>query len=328
MAIATASFSPDGQFLITGGFDGYLKEWNSRNGTQFRVLLDPYGMEDERPEVVTIENGEEFEAPFQLVRLSESMRGSSILCVRFSPDGKIFVVGAANGIVVVWNAWSRGELHAWEAHEGKVNALAVSPDRRWLAIGSMEDLSTTLHVWRLGNELGEKPAEFFTDDSHVGGVSSLCFSPDSRFLAAGGFQFSGYTGPIIYSTETKQRISSLCFDMTRSLQYSPDGNFLATGDDFGTLSVWEIVRGEKIFSEEAHGGAIGVVQYSPDGNNLASGSWDGGVKVWSIGTEKLVADFSYKGIVHACHFSPDGHELCIAEAEQGTEIPVFHYERV
>jgi WD40 repeat protein len=324
LPIATASFSPDGQALITGGFDGYLEEWDAATGERLRVLLDPCAQEDERPRVVCIEDGKEVEAPFQLVRLSESMRGSSILGVRFSPDGKIFVVGAANGDVVVWNSWSRGEMHAWRVHEHGVNALAVSPNGRWLAIGSMAEFSTSLHVWSLGSILGKGPAEYFTHDDHAGGVSSLCFSPDNRFLAAGGFQFTSYTGPILYSLETKQRISSFYFDMTRSLQYSPDGKFLATGDDFGTVSVWDIARREKTFSAKAHGRPIGTVQYSPDGRSVASCSWDGGVKVSDIAEGRELADFSYPGIIHACRFSPDGSELCIAEAAQGTTRPNVH----
>ncbi len=36
--------------------------------------------------MVCIEDGKEVEPPFQLRRLSESMRGSSLLSVRFSPE--------------------------------------------------------------------------------------------------------------------------------------------------------------------------------------------------------------------------------------------------
>jgi len=324
MPISTASFAPDGETLITGGFDGYLEEWDAVTGERLRVLLDPCGQEDERPRVVVIEDGEEVEAPFQLVRLSECMRGSSITCARFSPDGRIFVVGSGSGFVVVWNAHSRGEIHKWWVHERKIKALAVSPDGRWLAIGSDAEFSTSLHVWDLGSRPEQVPAQFFSDEGHRWGVSSLCFSPDSRFLAAGGFQFTSYTGPILYSLETKQRAGSFCWDMTRSLQYSPDGNFLATGDDFGTLSVWDIGRREKVFSQKAHGRPIGTVQYSPDGRSVASCSWDGGVKLWDIAAGKVLADFSFAGIVHACRFPADGRELFIAEAAEEAARPVIH----
>ena len=65
MPISTASFAPDGETLITGGFDGYLEEWDVASGERIRVLLDPRGQEDARPKVVIIEDGEEVEAPLQ-----------------------------------------------------------------------------------------------------------------------------------------------------------------------------------------------------------------------------------------------------------------------
>ena len=56
MPISTASFAPDGGTLITGGFDGYLEEWDVASGERFRVLLDPRGQEDARPKVVIVED--------------------------------------------------------------------------------------------------------------------------------------------------------------------------------------------------------------------------------------------------------------------------------
>src|SRR3990172_8331899 len=100
MGIITACFAPDRPRLLPGSSRGYLEEWASSTGERTRVLLDPEGLEDERPEVDCIEEGIEVEAPFQLVRLSERMRGSSITCVRFSPDGEYFLVGAAQRGVI------------------------------------------------------------------------------------------------------------------------------------------------------------------------------------------------------------------------------------
>jgi WD40 repeat protein len=77
MGIITASFAPDGTRLLTGSSEGYLKEWNTGTGDR-TTLLDPTGVEDVQPEVVCIEDGVRIEAPFQLARLSEQMRGSSV----------------------------------------------------------------------------------------------------------------------------------------------------------------------------------------------------------------------------------------------------------
>ncbi len=249
------------------------------------------------------------------------MRGSSILSVRFSPDGRKFAVGAANGALVLWNAESRGEIRRWSQHEEPVNALAISPDNHWLAVGSLEDGVDSLRVWRLDGAMPFESFEAFSDDSHVGGVSSLYFSSDNRILAAGGFTMSGYTGPLLYEVSTGKRVGSLLYDMTRSLDYSPDGRLIATGDDYGTVKIWNAESGTKLLEEKAHGRAIGAVLFYRDGNWLATGSRDGAVKVWDVAAKRTFAEYAGHGVVRAMRFDDDGCGLVVAATAEGSNHP-------
>ncbi len=328
--IAFASFSPDAKILITASLEGVLAEWDASTGQRVRVLLDPDGIDDApAPSVFSIVDGQEVEAEFRLERLSECMRGSSLLSVCFSPDGQYFAVGAANGAVVVWNTESRGELLYWLAHQSpahpsEVVALDISPDGQWLAAGSSEQGGTSLRVWKLWEARPAIGNEAFSDGGHVCGVSSVCFSPDSCFLVAGGFTLSGYTGPLIYSLETKQRVGSLLYDMTHALQYSPDGKLIATGDDFGTVSTWDVETRTRIHKMRAHRRFVTSVHFSPDGRRLASGSRDGGVKIWDVGTGDQLEEYSFEGIILAFRFSVDGRVLYVAEAAKGSDHPNIH----
>jgi WD40 repeat protein len=325
MTILTAGFSPDGRSLVTGSSNGYLCEWEVETGRRRRVLLDPRAEEDERPRVVIVhENGHEEDAPFQLRRLSESMRGAAIRCVRFAPDGTRFAVGAANGQVVIWNAESRGELAAWEAHGDEIRALDFSPDGRFLATGSGGEDGKTVRVWRVASLARRWPEEVFSDGSHVGGVSSLNFSPDSRFLAAGGYTFSGYTGPLLYDIESRTRVGSFCWDVTSTLRLSPDGRSLATGNDEGEVSVWEVARRERVFGESTDGRLITVVEFSPDGGRVASGDEGGDVRLWDIAAEQQVSRWPLGGAILALWFSPSGHELLVVSAVAGADSPIIH----
>jgi WD40 repeat protein len=328
MSIVTASFSPDGQMLVTGSLSGHLVEWDGSTGAKRRVLLDPEGREDARPRIVRIENGVEVEAPFQLVRLSEHMRGSRILSTCFSPDGGRFAVGSGGGVVVVWNARSRAEVWYWinPYDPYPVNALALSPGDRWLAIGSADD-AQTLRVLRFRKDGPLEATEAFTSDRHAAGVWSLCFSPDGQFLAAGGFTYSGYTGPIVYALETGSREGELLHDMTRSLAYSPDGRMIATGDDFGKVKLWDVKSHGQLFEASAHSAAVGVVLFSPDGRSLATGSRDGSVTVWDVrGRKPLVEDRRDHAVV-ALHFGSGDGELRIATAAEDADAPEVHAAR-
>jgi WD40 repeat protein len=326
MSIVTAAFSPDGQTLLTGSLSGHLVEWDGRTGEKRRVLLDPEGGEDVNPRVVCVESEVEIEPPFQLARLSEEMRGSSVLSVCFSPDGGTFAVGAANGVAVLWNATTRGEVWYWIDHDGwhSVDALAISPDHRWLAVGSEEDGIDSLRVFRFLEEKPFDAVEAFRCDRHVCGVSSLCFSPDSRFLVAGGFMLSGYTGPFVYELEAGKRIGSLLYDMTRSLAYSPDGRLIATGDDFGTVKLWDAAARAQLFEAGAHATQVGVVLFSPDGSRLATGGRDGSVTVWDVEKRKPLMERRYESAVVAFHFGGADTDLSVATAADGVPAPKVH----
>ena len=329
MTIATASFSPDGKTLITGSLDGYLCEWDVDSGERRRVLLDPRGEEDERPRIVIVdENGHEEDAPFQLRRLSEDMRGSSIQSVRFAPDGRRFAVGAADGRVVIWNASSRGELVRWRAHGDGVRSIDFSPDGHLLATGSGEEDGTTVRVWELEGSADGAPREVFRDGSHVGGVTSLSFSGNSTLLAAGGYTFSGYTGPLLYDLRTRQRVGTFQWEITSALQLSPDAKLLASGDDYGTFSLWEVKRQNGIFSEKAGTALISVVQFAPDGRRVAAGDQSGRVTLWDVRAQRLVVEQAFDGPVAALQFGSDGRDLLVAAGPEASGRPVIRRVRM
>lgn len=318
-SIFAADFSPDGKTLITASLGGTLAEWDVETGRRRRVLLDPKGVEDENPRVVRVEDGQEVEAPFRLRRLSESQRGSSLLSVRFSPDGKYFAVGAANGEVVVWNARSRGELFNWRAHEADVVALDISPDRGWLATGALEEGGTTFRVWRL-REYPVDVQEVFSDVRHVGGVWAVCFSPNGRLVAAGGWTMSGYTAPQLYQVKSGEHFGALDWDMTRSIRFSPNGKLLVTGDEFGSVKLWDIKKHKPIREIKAHDDIVGAVGFSPDGKRFYSGS-AGSVKLWEKKEGRLVREYPVDGRILACRFGDDGRAFFAASAARGADHP-------
>jgi WD40 repeat protein len=320
--IAAADFSPDGKTLITASLEGTLSEWDGDTGQRRRVLLDPKGVEDENPRVVCIDDGREVEAPFELRRLSEAMRGSSLLSVRFSPDGRYFAVGAANGEVIIWNARSRGELVGWRAHKVDVVALDFSPDRRWLATGALEEGGTTFRVWRLQGTFRDA-TEAFSDSRHVCGVWAVCFSPDGRLVAAGGWTLSGYTAPQLYEVESGKHFGWLYWDMTRAMQFSPDGELLVTGDEFGSVKLWRIEEHKPTYEHEAHEDVVRAVGFSPDGSRLFSAG-SGGVNVWDTKTGRLVQEYGIRDRVLTCRYSGDGRILLAASAAEGADHPDIH----
>ena len=325
MSIAAACFSPDGKTLVTASLEGVLAQWDADTGRRLRVLLDPQGIDDApAPSAYSVVDGQRVDAGFRLERLSECMRGSPLRSVCLSADGAYLAVGAANGAVVVWSVERSSECMSWLAHEAEVTALDISPDGRWLVAGSAKQPGPTLRVWSLSGSWPVMGKEVLADGWHGYGVWSACFSPDSRFLVAGGRANAAETGPMIYDVETGERVGDLFNDVVPSLHYSPDGKVIATGDSFGTVSIWDAETRTRLRRVRAHGAMVSALQFSPDGRRLASGSRDGEVKILDSGRGDQVEKHSVAGAVLAVRISPDERALFVAEAADDASQPRIH----
>lgn len=117
-------------------------------------------------------------------------------------------------------------------------------------------------------------------------------------------------------------------DQPYCLAWSPDGKYLAFGDNVlpaPTVQVWRVEKaGAALVAtytghrDEVFGG-VNTVAWSPDGTRIASASHDGSVEVWEAETGRRL--LTYRGHVQEgtwvlkAAWSPDGR--CIASCEGG-----------
>lgn len=72
----------------------------------------------------------------------------------------------------------------------------------------------------------------------------------------------------------------------RSVCFSPDGKYLATGAEDRKIRIWDIQQKGLVSTLSGHDQDIYSLQYSKDGRKLASGSGDRVVKLWDIESGK------------------------------------------
>jgi WD40 repeat protein len=68
----------------------------------------------------------------------------------------------------------------------------------------------------------------------------------------------------------------------RSIAFSPDGAYVATGCDDKLVRIWHVASGGRVATLEGHTDRVYAVAFSPSGRHLASAGNDGRAMVWEL----------------------------------------------
>jgi WD40 repeat protein len=145
----------------------------------------------------------------------------------------------------------------------------------------------------------------------------VAFSADAQMLAA-----AYVDGTIlVWDLETGQRRSSLAGKAAvGGLVFSPDGRKLAVAAG-NRVILWNLERGDTIYSFGEHAGAVSCLVFSPDGRRLFTGSADQTVKVIEPGRgQHLLTLDDHKAAVTRLTISPDGQRLVSADAAGAVHV--------
>ena len=120
---------------------------------------------------------------------------------------------------------------------------------------------------------------------HKSVVCCVRFSHDGRYVATGCNRaaqiFEVTSGNLVahLEDETAEKEGDLYI---RSVCFSPDGKYLATGAEDRVIRLWDIGNKKIKSSFHGHEQDIYSLDFSPNGNTIASGSGDRTVRIWDL----------------------------------------------
>lgn len=280
--ILACDYSPDGAFVLSGGWDGFLRLWETAFGAHVTA-----------------------------VQASQKQ----ISACSISPDGKYWLAGSIEGMLAHWDALTHQQTSVFLAHPRPVSAIAFHIDGRTVATASWDGNVT---LWKFGRDRSGKTlaghkdivagcrfspdSKFLLSWSHdftvrwwdvERGVTVHHWTSHTDRVTAGGITPDGKWGITgarngsirVYELQSGREVTQFALPREiRSCLPLLDGQSLVVLDDEGRISVHSLPnlheQAELITRLPMQCAAL-----SPSGNQIALGCSDG--QVYFVAVEGL-----------------------------------------
>jgi WD40 repeat protein len=116
--------------------------------------------------------------------------------------------------------------------------------------------------------------------------SAFAFTVDDYLLLTNSSSNPGGAGPGLQlqdlSTGRSRLVTTADPRQTTALAISPNGRFVAVGEDSGRILLWDLRAAKEAGRLEGHARAVRALAFSADSRDLASGSDDTTIVVWNV----------------------------------------------
>jgi WD40 repeat protein len=311
-AIYGLAFSPDGSLLASASMDNTARIWDLKTGKARHIL---HGHTDEVNHVAFHPNGEILATCSNdtTIRLWDVRTGKlirvlqghkrKVFDIEFVNLGRHLVSASLDSTLRIWDTDLGVTLRLLQGHSGYVYDIAVMGNHLF---SSSSD--GTLCQWEI-------PPEGTLESMRIvdlpGEPISCAIAPDSYRVAV-GFADGGLRLYRLPDVRLLWENAQAHTSEIKRLDFSPDGQNLASASLDTTVSLWRTSDGRLKQTFTGHRKGIHAVAFSPDGRQVATASLDGQIGIFEIGREIGRFYSAHEGGAYSVVFDPGGQRLLSA----------------
>jgi len=270
-----------------GGFEGDIEELRfSPNGKQLAGACS-----DKTIRIWDASTG----SPLQTL----TGHSAVVASVAFSPDGKQMVSGSWDKHLRIWDLATGKCLHDWQAHIPGVLAVDWSHNGKWIASGGSDH---AIRIWDANTCRLLHTME--------GGENPLVFSPDSQRLASSSEDHALK----IWLTKDWSKESELVGhdEAVVSIDYSLDGQSVATGSADTNAILWNIPAAQQSHLLRLQLGWVYAVHFLPDTKVVMAGAGKV-MQFYDVRSGAYITTLPCKvGTITSAVIAPDGKTIAVA----------------
>ncbi len=288
-SVLSVAFSPDGNYLVSGGDDKQLviinlKTFEVENKFENNYYT-PYCIEITKSNDIFYGSGPDIKLiDFKNNKIA-LLEGNStqIWSLDYAPLSNKIVAGSLDYKVRIWDCATQKISMYLEGHKKSVLAVAYSLDEKNIVTGSLDK---TVKIWNAENGELIKSIERHSDK-----IYDIKFHPNGKYFATCSNDrtiklWDMGSGDVI-KTYFGHDFGVL------AIAFTPDGNHLLSASLDGTIRLWQLKSGNTVYTFTGHKGVINTVAVNADGTLMASGGVDGKVILWKL-DKKIFVEYAFE----------------------------------
>jgi WD40 repeat protein len=299
-------FHPGNNMFFSGSYDHTIRTWKLKENEN-RILkgqqkwITSTDVSKNSELILSASNDGKivlYDKAGNVVRIIKR-RGRKISFASFDDNDQKILAGYDNGWIEVCNLTGEKILEI-KGHKDRINSIDFSPKRGFILSGSEDGW---VCVWDTSGNL------IFRGPSNLS-----VYSPEEESLIAvignGGALFDLNRNVLAYYRGHQDKINDIDF--------SPDGELIATGSYDKTMRIWDI-KGNTLQIIK-HDAVINSLCFSPDGKFILTGASDNKARLWDLNGNLRQVFTGHTMPISSVNFFPDGNDVLTGSHDNTVRI--------